>query len=371
MNNLTCTRCVMDTSDSEIFFDNQGVCNHCISYDNLKLKYSRKSFDELIKRIKSRGRKYPYDCLVGISGGTDSSYMLHTLKNQGLRILAMNYDSGWNTPEAEHNIKALTESIGVELLIYKVDWNAFKNVQKAYLNAGVVDLDVPTDHALYASMYETAYERNIPTILSGHNLETESVMPESWVTDKLDSRNMRDICKKFGNGEDVSLFPFQTAFKKFRNYNIRKIETIYFLNYVDYNKSEATKILMDTYGWQPVRVKHGESIWTRFYQCYILPTRFGIDKRKAHFSNLILSGDISRDEAVQSLSSPLYLDDFETDKSFILEKYEISDVQFNHYMSQKVRKHSDFKNEKQLKMIYAKIRTFPFLKSLLGISTRH
>ena len=374
MEKIVCTKCIMDTSDETISFDNSGICNHCIQYGKLKSKHDRQSkpsIEELIAKIKSKGKNHKYDCLVGLSGGTDSSFMLHTLISYGLRLLAVHYDSGWNSEEAIHNISILTKTLDTPLEIYKVDFETFKNVQKAYLKAGVVDLDVPTDHALYASLYETAAKHNIPFILSGHNIETESIMPVSWVADKLDSRNMKDICKKFGEGKDVSKFPFQTAFVKFRNYNIKKIETIFFLNHINYHKESASRLLEKEYGWQPVRVKHGESIWTRFYQCYILPTRFGIDKRKAHYSNLILSGNMLREDALQKIKEPFYLDNFEEDKKLILEKYSITEEEFEGYMKQQIRLQSDFKTEKVLKNIYSSIRNLPILKQILQISTRH
>ena len=222
----------MDTSDPDIFFNDLGHCNHCVTYINLsneRPEYSYSEFEDLIKRIKKRGKKYQYDCLVGISGGIDSSYLLHTLRNSGLRILAMHYDSGWNSKEAVHNLRVLTEKMGIKLVKYQVNWEEFKALQIAYLKAGVVDLDVPTDHALQGSLYKVAADYNVPFILTGHNLQTESIMPKSWVTDKLDSVNLRAIYKRFGSKVRLNTFPLQALRTKFLNYNLRKIEMIFIM----------------------------------------------------------------------------------------------------------------------------------------------
>ena len=364
----------MDTTDPDIQFDSEGKCNHCNHYLHLKenrTEYSLSNFTDLVNRIKKRGKSYPYDCVAGISGGTDSSYMLHKLKNSGLRVLAVHYDSGWNTDEAVHNIKTLTDRMGLDLYRFSVEWEEFRAIQIAYLKAGVIDLDVPTDHALHGGLYKAAADNNVPFILTGHNMETESVMPTSWVTDKLDSRNLLDIYKKYGNGVKLKTFPLQTMKTKFTNYNIRKIEMIFILNYMKYNKQEAAEMLQKEYGWEPVRVKHGESIWTRFFQCYILPNRFGVDKRRAHFSNLILSGVITRQQALAELENPIYKDNLEEDKHTVLSKYGIQENEFDKYMTQPIKKHSDFKTEKALKNIYTTVRNNLPMKGILNISTRH
>lgn len=366
-----CQNCVMDTSDCEIVFDSNGVCNHCNGYKALyqnQTRSTRKGFNSIIKRIRAKGKSYPYDCLVACSGGTDSSYMLHKLKDCGLRVLAAHYNSGWNSPEANHNVKVMTDIIGVDLYEYTIDFEEFRALQIAYLKAGVVDLDIPTDHALYAGLYQAALDNNVPTILTGHNSDTEFVMPTTWVTDKLDSRNLLDIYHKYGNGTPLRTYPLLTLRKKFIYYNLRNIEMIFILNYLDYDKVKASKEMRDAYGWERVRVKHGESIWTRFYQCYILPTRFGIDKRKAHYSNLILSGMMTREEALKNLKKSIYLDDFEADRKTILERYRISEAEFSMWMNQPIRSHSDFKNERALKKLYSKLRN---IVPGLHISTRH
>jgi hypothetical protein len=182
----------MDTSDPNIVFNDAGICHHCLNYAKLRNetpKYNYDQFDAIVARMKKRGKKYPYDCVVGISGGTDSSYLLHQLKNVGLRVLAMHYDSGWNTEEAVHNVKVLTQKMGLDLCTFKVGWEEFKAVQMAYLRAGVVDLDVPTDHALHGALYKSAVDKKAPYILTGHNMSPESIMPDTWVFDKLDSKN--------------------------------------------------------------------------------------------------------------------------------------------------------------------------------------
>jgi hypothetical protein len=261
--------------------------------------------------------------------------------------------------------------MGLDLYTFKVDWEEFKAVQMAYLRAGVVDLDVPTDHALHGALYKSAVDKKAPYILTGHNMSTESIMPDSWVFDKLDSKNLMDIYRTHGDVVKLKTFPLQTLKTKFLNYNVRKIEMIFILNYMRYNKTEAAEILQKEYNWEPVRVKHSESICTRFYQCYILPTRFGIDKRRAHFSNLILSGVVTRDAALTELSKPIYLDDLENDKKIIFKRFGINEAEFDALMQVPKRTQSDFKTEKALKETYAKIRNILPLKGLLKVSTRH
>lgn len=199
----------------------------------------------------------------------------------------------------------------------------------------------------------------------------ESVMPETWVTDKLDSRNLRDIHRKFGNRRRLKSFPLQTPWTKFLNYNLRRIELIFVLNYFEYDKEKASQLLQQEYGWAPVRVKHGESVWTRFYQCYILPERHKIDKRKAHYSNLILSQGMTREAAIEELEQPIYKDDFESDRQLIMERYRITEKALAGYMNGPVRPHSEFRSEQSLKRLYNRLRNFPLLKALLRISTRH
>lgn len=361
----------MDTSDSEIIFDSAGICNHCKKYDRLRnhqYKESTAQFQSIIDRIKKRGKSHPYDCIVACSGGTDSSFMLHKLKDCGLRVLAVHFNSGWNSEEATHNVQSMTEIIGVDLYEYTLDFEQFRSLQLAYLRAGVVDMDVPTDHALIGSLYQVAADKNVPFIVTGHNFETECVIPDSWITDKMDSRNLLDIYKQFGDGSPLTSFPLQTLWRKFVNYNIKKIEMIFILNYLDYDKEKASEEMKKLYGWERVRVKHGESIWTRFYQCYILPKKFGIDKRRAHFSNLVLSGVMTREDALSDLETPIYKDNFEEDRNIIFEKYRITEDEFETWMTQPNRSHSEFKSEKRLKEMYAKIRKIiPWFK----ISTRH
>lgn len=363
----------MDTTDSEIIFGTNGVCNHCKEYELLiknQTKYSEEEYYKIIDKIKKRGKNHPYDCITAISGGTDSSYMLHRLKSAGLRVLAVHFDGGWNTIEAIHNVKSLVEKIGIDLHSYSVDWEEFRALQLAYLNAGVIDIDVPTDHALLASLFQVADKKNIPFIVTGHNLKTESLMPKSWVFDKLDARNMLDIYKKYGSGLKLKTFPLLDLKNKFIYYNIKKIEVVFILNTLTYDKFEATEEMKKLYGWEPVKVKHGESIWTRFYQCHILPTRFNIDKRKAHYSNLILSGLMSRESALEEIKKPIYPYDLEQDKKHILNKFKLSEKEFEIYMNQKKRSFDEFKTEASIKNLYSSIRKL-LPKGLLNASTRH
>jgi N-acetyl sugar amidotransferase len=371
-----CTTCVLDTTDADISFDEKGICNYCTFYATtyiLSGKYTGETLSKLVESIKKRGARKKYDCLLGISGGPDSSYALHQTKELGLRTLAVHFDSGWNTPEAEENIKKLIGYIGCDLYVYKMNWQEFKAMQVAYLKAGVIDLEVPTDHSFHAALYKIAHEKNISTILTGHNFKTEAIMPSSWIYDKQDVSNIRDIYQQYGNGPKLKDFPLLTFCKKFYYFNVKKIALIHLLNYMDYDKKTAMEMLDKKYDWKPFWVKHGESVWTRFYQCYILKERFHADKRRAHFSNMIMSGQMTREEALLELEKPVYhAEDLIADKKYVLDKLEISEEDFEHYMTMPVRSHLEFKSDRDLKRFYTFLRkNIPLLNRWLRTSGRH
>ncbi len=377
MNRLCCKRCVMDTSDGFIEFDKNGVCNYCNDYSRKEIllvpgKHNTSELKEIVSEIKKKGNGNKYDCIVGISGGLDSSYLLYYTKQAGLNPLAVHYDCGWNTEKAVRNIELLIQKLNIDLYTYVVNWEEFRDVQLSYLKSGVVDLEIPTDHSFVAALYKTAFKFGMKYILTGHNFVSEGIMPQNWVSNKGDAANLKHIHRIYGNVKKLKSFPILTLGEKFFYYNIKGIKNIHLLNYINYNKLQALKALSDELRWQSHPNKHGESIWTRFYQCYILPMRFGIDKRKVHLSNLICSGQITRQEAIEELKKPIYDERlFKDDKEFILKKFEITDAQLTSILQLPVKQHKDFKSDEKIKKIYNNLRSGTAkTKKYLNISSR-
>jgi len=355
-----CTHCLLDTSDRLITFDEHGVCNYCKEYTDKQKEYEQSVagnyFSSAIERIKRSKKKQEYDCIIGVSGGLDSSYLLYLAKEHGLNPLAVHYDCGWNTEYAVSNIEQIISKFDTELYTYVVDWDEFRDVQLAYLRSGVVDLEIPTDHSFLGALYKTAAKFGVKYILTGHNFVTEGIMPRSWVYNKGDATNIRDIYKRHGSKRPLHSFPIIGLREKFNYYNIAGIENMHLLNYTEYKKADAQAILEQHAGWKQHPVKHGESIWTRFYQCYILPQRFGIDKRKAHLSTLICSRQMTRATAIEEMQKPVYDTALlESDKDFVQKKFGITDAQMEEFMQLPIARHEDYKSDMQLKKAYTAI----------------
>ena len=343
-----CTRCIMDTTDPEIEFDEKGVCNHCKRYDEivrtkiLTGEERENRLKEIVDKIKREGKNKKYDCIIGVSGVVDSTYVAYTAKRLGLRPLAVHLDNGWDSEVAVSNIEKISKKLGIDLYTYVVDWEEFKDLQLAYLKASVVDIEVVTDHAIIAALYDIADKRKIKYILSGSNIVTEGIMPDSWVHRKTDLRNLKAIHNRYGK---IKLKTYPTmGLSKLLYYRFFKgIRYISLLNYMDYNKKEAKKLLISELGWEDYGGKHYESIFTKFYQAYILPTKFNIDKRKAHLSTLICSGQITREDALKELEKPLYeKNELERDKKYVLKKLGLSEKEFENLMKLPVKKHREY-----------------------------
>ncbi len=343
-----CVRCVMDTSDPEIVFDAQGICNHCHKFDRrIEEELFSRPGDEhfleaLVERIRAAGKNRSYDVVLGLSGGVDSSYVALVTKRLGLRGLAVHMDNGWNSELAVANIEQIVSKCGFDLYTHVVRWEEFRDLHASFLRASIANSEVPTDHAIVAIIYKLASRHGIRYIMGGGNLATESVMPASWMYDAKDLRHIKSIHRQFGS-VPLKTFPTfnlaQFAYWTFA----RKIRTIPLLNYVPYDKAKAQQELQDELGWRPYGGKHYESIYTRWFQAYLLPSKFGIDKRLAHYSSLILSGQMSRAEALESLAKPLYhVDDLEKDTDYICKKLEISRDEFNRILRTPARSYRDF-----------------------------
>lgn len=292
----------MDVSAKEIVFDSEGVCNFCANAQKMlkEIEGDKAGLQELLD-TELRDAKGKYDCLIGLSGGVDSSYALHQAVKLGLRPLCFSIDNGWNDPRADENIMRMVETLKVPFFRYTIDLKRFKMLQSAFMMAGVKNLEIPTDHILMASTYEMADKYGIKTIISGGNVTTESIMPASWGYNARDLVHIKAIYKQFCGGRDLAGLPTCSLFQ----YNVYKwlkgIKTVYLLDYLDYNRDEAIKTLENVYGYKPYGEKHCESVFTWWFQNWYLFTKFGIDKRKAHLSSLINSGQMTREDAMTVL----------------------------------------------------------------------
>ena len=346
-----CTRCVMDTTDPKITFDENGVCNHCTNYlsqmDQFILPEDerKKKLDQIVTEIKMNGKNKPYDCIAGISGGVDSTFMVYQATELGLRPLAVHLDNGWDSRLAVTNIERVLNKLGVDLYTHVIDWEEFKDLQLAYFKASVVDIEVASDHAIMAMIRNLCAKRGIKCILGGTNYATEGIMPRSWVWIKNDLTNLKDIHKKFGT-KKLKTYPMLGFLRLIYLRKVKGIQTVPFLNYIDYNREEAKRFLIENLGWEDYGGKHHESIFTKFYQSYILPTKFNIDKRKAHLSTLILSGQIDRTEALSVLQESLYDEkELKRDTEYVLKKFGWSEQEFERIMNLPIKQHDEYKTD--------------------------
>ena len=359
---VTCARCIMDSiNDPDLIVNESGICNHCLQFDLAFNKLpingeKKKELDSIIKKIKFSGKDKAYDCLLGVSGGVDSSYLAYLCRVYDLRPLIIHFDNGWNSELAVVNIQNLLNKLAFDFETLVINWEEFKDLQLSYFKAGVVDLEIPTDHAILSSMFRIANKHNIKYVLSGHNIATEGTyLPKSWVHSKLDYLNLKDIHRTYGHVK-LKTYPYLSFIKKMYYNFVVKFEYIQLLNYVDYNKEEVKKKLIKELSWRDYGGKHYESIFTRFYQGYILPKKFNIDKRQFHYSCLIQSGQLTKEQALNLMKDPIYDDELViNDKEFILKKLSFTALSFDEYMKSPIRKHSVFKTEDQIWKRYFKL----------------
>ena len=303
---LFCKRCVMDGSAEELVLDEKGFCNFCNQAEqSLKeIELEKPNLNKILKNIRESGEKY--DCLIGLSGGVDSSMTLHHAVNMGLKPLCFSVDNGWNDPKADENIMRMVEKLKVPFYRYTIDLDKFRELQSAFLKAGVPNIEIPTDHVLMAVSYEMADKYGIKWILSGGNVATESIMPPSWGYNARDLTHIKDIYKQM-TGKRLGGLPLCGVWKWNYYRWISGIKIFYPLDYLDYNRDKSIKLLKKVYGYKPYGEKHCESIWTWWFQNYYLFQKFGIDKRKAHYASLINSGQMTRKEAFDLLAEqPIY-----------------------------------------------------------------
>jgi len=345
----------MDTSVPDIEFDAQGVCNYCRAAE-VRLKRELYLGEEhagklegLIEDIKRDGAGKPYDCIIGVSGGVDSSYVAYLLKHKfGLRPLAVHFDNGWNSELAVQNIERLLNELDIDLYSNVVDWDEFKDLQLAFLKSSVANSEIPTDHAIVALMYGMAAKQGVRYIISGGNLATESIMPDVWMHDAKDLRFLKAIHRRFGTGP-LKTFPMQGYLRLAWNVLVRRIRYVSILNYVDYDKEQAMRTLEEELGWRKYEAKHFESIYTRFFQGYLLPRKFKMDKRRPHLSSMIVSGQMSRTDALKELEQEPYSPSIAAeDTEYICQKFGLSPSEFNAIMQAPVKMSEDYPNSEHL-----------------------
>lgn len=347
-----CSRCIMDTvAVPDITFDEKGVCNYCTEFLSKLNKAApneesrERLLDKLITEIKEHGKNKEYDCILGVSGGVDSSYALYKAIKLGLRPLAVHLDNGWNSELSVKNIEVLVRKLNVDLYTYVIDWEEFKDLQIAFFKANVIDIEMLTDHAIFAALYKVAFDRKIKHILTGVNTVHEGMrFPPGWIHYKIDLKNIKAIYKKFGSGKKIKSFPMMGIIRKLKYKHINRIQEMPILNYLDYDKDKVIKILSKETGWKPYEKKHYESVFTRFYQAYILPKKFNVDKRKLHYSSLICSGQMSREDALELMEKDTYDDPslLKEDKEYVLKKLNFSNDSFDEYLSNPSVPHNNY-----------------------------
>jgi N-acetyl sugar amidotransferase len=353
----------MDTTDSAITFDGKGVCDHCRTFfEKVKPNWhtderGERELRAMVEEIKSSGKGKDFDCIIGMSGGIDSSYLTYIATEFGLRPLVFHVDAGWNSQEAVNNIEKLVDQLGLDLYTEVIDWEEMRDLQLAYFKSGVPHIDSPQDHAFFATMYKFAEQHDIKYILTGANLSTECIRnPIEWMYYQSDAIQLKDIHAKFGTKPLVN-FPTTSILRhKIWLPYVKGIRVVRPLNLVPYDKAAAVKLLVEKFGWQPYPQKHFESRFTRFYEGYWLPKKFGYDTRKVQFSSLIVTGQMTREEALEKLKTPA-LDDATVRQEFeyVANKLAISTEELQGYMDAPNKTYKDYKSQETFYLLGAKV----------------
>jgi len=350
-----CKRCIMDTSDPEICFDENGNCNHCNkALDEAKKSWfpneqGKEKLEKLVKTIKDGGKGNEFDCIVGLSGGIDSSFLVYQTVKLGLRPLVVHVDCGWNSELAVKNIENILKLLNLELHTHVVDWEEMKDLQIAFFKANVANQDVPQDHAIFAALYQFAVDNHVKYVINGSNFATESILPASWGYIPLDSRHIKSIHKKFGKRK-LKKFPIVSFFKRYIYFTfIKKMTVVKLLNLIPYDKNKAIDILQQELGWRYYGGKHHESRFTKFFQAYYLPTKFGFDKRRAHLSSLIISGLLTREKALQEMGEEIYSEnELNDDMEYIAKKLDMNLTELKDLISQPNASYKDYNSNEWL-----------------------
>lgn len=353
-----CSRCVMDTSAVDIKFDELGVCSYCSEFldrmSNLKKipeDCVATNLSDFVRDVKERNRNSPYDCIVGLSGGVDSSYVLIKAVECGLRPLAVHMDNGWNSELAQNNIAQLVKKLDVDLVTHVIEWDEYRRLMQCFFDADVVDVELLYDNAMLAVNYHTAKRFGVKTILGGTNQSTEGLkIPKSWNNFKFDSRNIKDIAKKYRINK-FETYPSIGLVEWLKCEYMYDIKWVHFLDKFDYKKDLAIAALVADYNYKPYPYKHYESVFTRFYQGFLLIEKFHIDKRKVHFSSLILTSQMTREDALQDLSKKYaYADEYELKKDlkYFLKKMKWSEQDLENYLRRRPISHRAYKSSRTM-----------------------
>lgn len=349
----------MDTTDPLITFNEFGVCNHCLEFDNVTSKNwypnqaGKEKLNQIITKIKNETKGRQYDCIIGLSGGVDSSYLALVLKEYALRPLVVHVDAGWNSEIAVSNIEKIVKYCGYDLHTHVMNWSEVRDLQIAYIKSGLANQDVVQDHAFFASLYHFAVKNKIKYVISGGNIATEGVFPRAWHHSAMDARQLKAVHRKYGK---IKLKDYKTiGFLSYFFYYpfVKGMTVIRPLNYMPYDREIALQVLKEKVGYKEYGKKHGESRFTRFFQNHYLIKKFGYDKRRPHLSSQILAGALTRDDALETLNEPLYdKGELEYDISYIAKKLGINTVEFNEYIEAPGRHYKEFKNwDKLYKMV--------------------
>ncbi len=334
-----CTRCIMDTTDPEITFDEDGVCNHCHDYEHrvstevFAGAKGRQLLAKAVAQIKREGEGKKYDCILGLSGGVDSTYVAYLTKKLGLRPLAVHLDNGWNSEISVRNIENIVTKLGLDLHTEVLDWEEFRRLQVAFLKASTPDSEIPSDHAIISVLYRLAAKHDIRWIMDGSNIVTEIMVPATWSHGHSDWGYIKHLNDTFG-GAELKTYPHYDYYDYMVRFPHRqRIVRFPILNYVEFNKLAAIEVMKRELDWTPYGGKHYESIYTRFYQGYILPKKFGFDKRRSHLSCLVADGRISRDDALREIQQPSLSEEMEReDREFVIKKLRLSEAEFQEIM---------------------------------------
>lgn len=361
-----CTNCIMDTTDPLIEFDEKGVCNHCNYYKQyeqnqmIKGELAQQQIDKMVTEIKHDGVGKDYDCIMGLSGGVDSSYLAYyATKELGLRTLIVHVDSGWNSELAVNNIENIVKILDLDLHTLVLDWDEIRDLQRAFFKSSVPNCDIPQDHAFIASLYSEAKKFNLKHILNGGNMATESILPKAWGYDASDKIHLKDIHSKYGEKKlksypTISLFQKEILYPLIYGLKIHRP-----LEFIEYNKEKVKNFLISELGWRDYGGKHYESNFTKFFQGYYLPEKYGFDKRLAHYSSLIVSGQMTRKEALNNISDPLYDQiNLKQDRDFFIKKLGFSRSEWDQIMKIEPKSEHDFKNEIKISKLLRRIMYF-------------
>jgi N-acetyl sugar amidotransferase len=339
-----CSRCILDTTALDIWFTDAGVCKYCLIHDEMEKLHplnenTKLLLTELIKKIQKSGRNKKYDCIVGVSGGRDSSYTLLTSVKLGLRPLAVHFDNGWNSDVSVQNIKKACEKLKIDLFTIVADWEEFKDLQISFLKASTPDADIPTDYAIYSVLYNIANKEGIKFILNGHSFRTEGTSPISWTY--MDPLYVRSVHKKFGKIKKFKSFPHMTLIKLQFYIWVKKIREIRLMEFIDYRKKEVDEILSKELDWKYYGGHHHENLYTRFFQSYYLPKKFNIDKRKTELSAMIRSGQMTREDAINEIARSPYEFDERT-VTYAYTKLGLTQKEFDEIMNLPQKSHNDY-----------------------------